>query len=229
MLLITDHLIAVNKPSGLATQAPSGIDSIEVRVKRFLAQRKDHRAGGLARTYLGVPHRLDRPASGAMVFALDKKAARRLAEQFQRRQVKKTYWALVSGRGLPKQGTWTDWMRKIPDEARSEICEPEDPGAQSAVLHFRVLESTDQQTMLEINLETGRTHQIRLQSANRGYPILGDSLYGSSEWFGPLVHDARRRGIALHARELVICDPGTGKALTLVAPVPDSWPNQNRW
>lgn len=219
ILFESDRLIAINKPVGLATQAPSGIDSLEWRVKRYLAEAQ-RRSG---KVYLGVPHRLDRPASGAIVFAKDKVAARQLAEQFQNRSVKKTYWALVNGFVDSDSGTWTDWMRKIPDEARSEICPEDDNGAQLAVLHYTVVRRSESDTLIEIQLETGRSHQIRLQASSRGFPIHGDALYGSTVTFGLDVDDERLKGIALHARLLVITDPDSGQLLELVAEPPEFW------
>ena len=215
----SNRLIAINKPVGLATQAPSGIDSLEWRVKRYLAFGK--KTSG--KVYLGVPHRLDRPASGAIVFAKDKVAARHLAEQFQIRTVKKTYWALVNGCVNSESGTWTDWMKKIPDEARSEICQEDDSGAQMAVLHYTVVRHSESESLIEIQLETGRSHQIRLQASSRGFPIHGDALYGSAINFGPEVDDERLKGIALHARLLVITDPDSGQPLDLVAEPPEFW------
>lgn len=220
IVLETDRILAVCKPGGLLTQAPSGIDSMEVRVKRYLAQQ----TGNTGKVYLGVPHRLDRPASGAMVFARDKKAARFLAEQFQQRRVRKIYQALVSGTVQPDRGTWTDWMRKIPDEARSEICREDTDGAQSAVLHYHRVAERGGLSLLSIQLETGRSHQIRLQSGSRGYPILGDELYGSTTAYGPQSDDVRLRWIALHARRLEIVDPASEKLLQIVAEVSEHWP-----
>ncbi|MGI9516071.1 MAG: RluA family pseudouridine synthase [Pirellulaceae bacterium] len=215
----TEDWLAVNKPGGLLTQAPSGIDSMEVRVKRYLATQQSTPG----KVYLGVPHRLDRPATGVMVFAKHKKAARRLAEQFQNRQVEKTYWTLVSGRVEPDSETWIDWMRKIPDEARSEICGENDEGSQRAVLHYRVVRPIADGSLLEIKLETGRSHQIRLQAASRGHPVFGDSLYGSDIAFGPQTNDTRLRQIALHARQLEIVDPATREPVILEAEVPVDW------
>src|SRR3989339_1503073 len=108
--------LAVCKPPGLLTQAPPGIDSLEVRVKAFLKDR-DARPG---KVYLGVPHRLDRPASGAIVFAKHSRAARRLAEQFEGRSVRKIYWACVEEEVRPADGTWQDYVRKEADEPRAE-------------------------------------------------------------------------------------------------------------
>ena len=227
----TRQVIVVNKPNGLATQAPSGIDSLEFRVKRFLDGQRDDRqqsTDGKA-VYLGVPHRLDRPASGVIIFASDKPAARFLAEQFRERRVGKTYWALVTGHVDPKRGTWEDWMRKVPGEARSEICSPDFGGAQIARLHYQVLAETGAgalaSCLLEIDLDTGRSHQIRVQAGSRQHPIVGDELYGSQEWFGPRVDDVRRRAIALHARHLEVADPAGGDTLSLVAPLGQDWPD----
>ncbi|MBT7918306.1 MAG: RNA pseudouridine synthase, partial [Planctomycetaceae bacterium] len=124
----------VYKPGGLLTQAPPHIESLELKMKRFIRER-DNKSG---KVYLGVPHRLDRPVSGVMVLALHQRAAKRISDQFQRRDVKKTYWACVQGVELPEQGTWVDFMRKVPGEARSEICDEVADGAKRAVLHYRV-------------------------------------------------------------------------------------------
>ncbi|MBR3218432.1 MAG: RNA pseudouridine synthase, partial [Thermoguttaceae bacterium] len=136
-----------------------------------------------------VPHRLDRPASGVIVFAKHVRAARRISDQIAARLVKKTYWALVSGTVPEESGTWTDYMRKIPGRAESEILSPIHPSAREAILHFQTRRRLDTAlgpvTWLEITLETGRTHQIRLQTSSRGFPILGDTLYGSAAAFGP--------------------------------------------
>ena len=213
-------IVAVCKPGGLLTQAPSGIDSMEVRLKRYLAEKQNI----TGKVYLGVPHRLDRPASGVMVFAKDKKSARFLAEQFQRRQVRKIYWTLVSGNVNPTSETWQDWMRKVPDEARSEICEQSDDGAQKAILHQEVIHRLPESSLLQIRLETGRSHQIRVQSSSRGFPIHGDELYGSPLPFGPQTEDMRLRWMALHARELTIVDPQSKQEIALTADLPEHWP-----
>lgn len=220
IVLETDRILAVCKPGGLLTQAPSGIDSMEVRIRQYLAGKYDISG----KVYLGVPHRLDRPASGVMVFAKDKKAARFLAEQFQQRRVRKIYWALVSGVMDSPQGSWSDWMRKIPDEARSEICRESDDGAQSALLHYRIVQVINESTLLQIELETGRSHQIRLQASSRGTPLLGDELYGSTRSFGPQTDDQRLRWISLQARSLTIIDPDSREPIELIADLPDCWP-----
>jgi len=212
-------VLAVLKPSGLLTQGPPGIDSMAVRIREFLIKRENKPGSA----YVGVPHRLDRPVSGAMVFAKHVRAARRLSKQFERRQVRKLYWACVGGTVEAASGTWRDTMRKIPDQPRSELVTADHPEAQTAILHYRVLGQFDWGTWLEIELETGRMHQIRVQSAARGCPILGDEMYGSPVTFGQQHEDFRLRAIALHARELGFEHPMTREAVTVTAPVTAAW------
>src|SRR5262249_50892469 len=163
-----------------------------------------HKPGNI---YLGIPHRLDRPVSGVVVFARNSKAARRLAEQFQDRQVTKEYWAAVEGTPEPAKGIWESWLIKVADEARSDISSEDAPGARFARTRYRVLKSVSGQSLLELTPETGRMHQLRLQTARAGWPILGDALYGAKSPFGPDVELARDRIVALHARRLTILHP----------------------
>lgn len=214
-----NHCLVIAKPAGVLTQAPPGIDSIEVRVKTFLAQR-DGRSGPV---YLGMPHRLDRPATGALLAGKSRQATRRLAEQFEGRSVEKTYWIAAAGDVEPAEGTWTDFLRKIPDEPRAEVVAENHPEGRLAVLHYRVLERTAGRSLLEIRLETGRTHQIRVQAAARGLPVLGDAMYGSSVAFGPQHADERERAIALHARTIAFRHPKTSDRLSVTAPLDAAW------
>ena len=228
--------LVVNKPAGLLTQAPPGIDSLEIRIKHSLAQLPD-RHETANQVYLGVPHRLDRHVSGAMVFATRKKTARAISQQFERREIRKTYWAAVEGvvssvgvsPGESEFETWTDYIKKVPGEARAIISNADDSDAKQAVLHFRRLAVIDDQptsgsvSLLEIQLETGRMHQIRIQAASRGYPVLGDRLYGSSELFGPQTDDPRLRHIGLHARKIGFSHPKTDEPIDIVAPLPATW------
>jgi 23S rRNA pseudouridine1911/1915/1917 synthase len=212
-------LLIVAKPGGLLTQAPPGIDSLESRVREFL-KRRDAKTGNI---YLAVLHRLDRPVSGVLALARHVRAARRVAQQFEDRTVRKTYWAIVEGVVEPESGVWTDHLRKIPGEPRAEVVPADHPEGRIAVLHYRTLQHLANQTWLEIELETGRTHQIRVQAASRGHPVLGDELYGASSPFGPQTEDPRERCIALHARSLELRHPMTGEAVFVEAPLPDAW------
>jgi RluA family pseudouridine synthase len=219
ILLESGPCLVFCKPPGLLTQAPPGIDSLEARIKAWIKER-DEKPGGV---YLGVPHRLDRPVSGAIVFARHVRAARRLSEQFEDRLVRKAYWACVEGTPEPAAGTWRDPLRKVPGQPRAEVVAPGDPEGRPAVLHYRTLGQTAAGSWLEIELETGRTHQVRIQCASRGFPVLGDVLYGSQRPFGQQFDDERLRPIALHARSLAFSHPMTREPVSIVAPLFAAW------
>ena len=214
-------VLVVNKPSGLLTQAPVGIDSLEVRIKRLYRQREEKPDD--ANIYLGLPHRLDRPVSGAIVFARHVRAAQRLSMQFENRTVSKAYWAFVEGVVTPDEGTWTDYLHKRHGMAQAEVVDASHPAAKHAVLHYRVLWQGATGAWLEIELETGRTHQIRVQAASRGHAVVGDSQYGSVSTFGDPGLELRDRPIALHARHLGFRHPMTSDEVEIVAPLPAHW------
>ena len=233
-------VLAVGKPSGLPTQAPPGIESVESRVREWLfgaaaatvplepASRR-HPGG-----FLGVPHRLDRPVSGVVLLATTPRAARQLSRQFERRQIVKTYLARVAATGphglaVGDTFTWQDVVRKVPDEPRAEIVAADEHGGRGraaagndggrvAVTHGRVLAVEAAGTLrLELVPETGRMHQLRLQAAARGLPVVGDALYG-----GPTDAEGelRTRPIALHAWRIAFRDPDTGATVEIECPPP---------
>ncbi len=214
--------LVVNKPAGLLTQAPAGIDSLEIVVKEFYRSREGK--AGSDNLYLGIIHRIDRPVTGAIVFARHVRAAQRLAAQFQNRTVSKTYWAMVEGQVTPDEGTWVDYLHKRHGMAQAIVVPEDDSRGKKAILHYRVLAHMDARTWLEIELETGRTHQIRVQSASRGHAILGDSQYGSTESFGPAFDDPRDQAIALHAGTLGFRHPMRDEQVVVDAPLPSYWP-----
>jgi 23S rRNA pseudouridine1911/1915/1917 synthase len=216
-----NHCLAVVKPAPLLTQGPPGVPTLEAMVKAYLKERYQ-KPGNV---YLGIPHRLDRPVSGVIVFARNTKAAQRLAEQFQQRKVRKLYWALVEGDVPDEEGRWEDWVLKKQEEARSDVVTADTPGAKQAVSRVRRLSSGDEGTLLEVEPETGRMHQIRVQAAARGMPVRGDAIYGARLPFGPPADLARDRVIALHARELTFLHPIRFEPMTLVAPLPAYWPS----
>lgn len=211
--------LVVNKPAGLLTQAPPGIDSLELRVRQWL----ERQAADPSYVYLGIPHRLDRPCSGALVLALRVKAARRLARQFEARAIGKTYWAIVEGNVVGESGDWHDHVRKIPDLARAEIVPADHPDGRWASLSYTIRQGRPDWTWLELQLHTGRMHQIRIQAASRGFPIWGDVDYGARHEFGHHVDDPRRREIALHAREISFDHPKTRERVVCQAPLPAIW------
>jgi 23S rRNA pseudouridine1911/1915/1917 synthase len=214
-----NHCLAVSKPAPLLTQAPAGVPSLEAMVKDYLREKY----GKAGRVYLGIPHRLDRPVSGVVLFARQTTSAQRLAEQFAKRQVSKSYWGAVEGDVQPPEGRWHDWLLKIKEEARTERVAEGTAGAREAALSYRTLGPCAGGTLVEFLPETGRMHQIRAQTAGRGWPIRGDSLYGAKLPFGPPAELPRDRLIALHARCLTFLHPIRYEPITVAAPLPPAW------
>jgi 23S rRNA (cytosine1962-C5)-methyltransferase len=207
-------LIVVNKPVGVSSQAPDPErpDDIVMRLKRFLANRGED-------AYVGTHQRLDRETSGLLVFARRREANAGLAAQFEGRTVKKTYFAGVIGwpRGRDR-ATLTDSLTPGRD-GRVRVAGARERGAQKAVTQVRVVARRGERAMLELGLETGRTHQARVQLANAGAPIAGDSLYGG----------ARASRLMLHAGGLELLHPITRKRAKFEAPPPsefDAWLGQ---
>ena len=212
-------LFAVWKPSGLVTQAPAEFPSLEAQMKDWLRAR-EQKTGNV---YLGVPHRLDRPVSGVILFTRHVRAARKVALQFERRTVRKTYWACVAGKLDAPTGTWTDHLRKVYGKPHTEVVAADAPLAQIAVLHYRTLGECERGTWIEIELETGRTHQIRIQAASRGHAVVGDAFYGATTTFGLPDLEERERPIALHARSIALRHPMTDAPVEVIAPLPQAW------
>ncbi|MGB8854201.1 MAG: RluA family pseudouridine synthase [Pirellulales bacterium] len=231
-------VVAVVKPAGLPTQAAAGVDSAERQVRRLLADPQWlGKPVSESAVYLGVPHRLDRAVSGIMLFAATPRAARKLSRQFERREVTKTYRAVVTlqaaaplPEGLGLDSTeWQDWIEKVPNEPRARRAESAHaPGAREAITRVRMLgTSAVNATHLVLEFEplTGRMHQLRLQAACRGLPILGDELYGGPAGIdGTPADDPRARPIALHAWRIAYTDPDSGERITREAPLPEWWP-----
>lgn len=220
VLFEDNHCLALAKPGGLLTQGlPVGLPTVWAWARDYI-RTKYNKSGNV---YLGVPHRLDRPVSGVVLFAKSSKAAARLAEQFRDRRVTKVYWALVEGAVNPDAGVWENWLRKIQDEARAEIVAEGSPEARRAEMAYRVIERRGHTTLLEMTPHTGRMHQLRIQAASRCWPIVGDALYGSMTTFGPPGELPRDRLIALHARSLTFLHPISYEPQTVEAPLPDYW------
>lgn len=209
-----NHLLAINKPTGIATMgAPSDTRTMVTLAKQYI-RHKYQKTGNV---YLGVVSRLDKPVSGILLLARTSKAAARLNRLFIRRDVRKSYWAIVSPqREIANTGRFEDWLRKNESHRRMEVCEPTAPGSQQAILSFVAKHRISNRAWVEIDLQTGRKHQIRVQFAAHGCPIVGDQKYGSCETFP--------QGIALHARMLKLTHPVRQVPLEIVAPLPRSWP-----
>ncbi|HUY87584.1 MAG TPA: RluA family pseudouridine synthase [Pirellulales bacterium] len=206
-----NHLLAVSKPAGLPTMGVAAVlPSLLSLAKQYIKERY-HKPGNV---YLGAMSRLDAPVTGVVLFARTSKAASRLTEQFRSRAVDKAYWAIVAGEP-PAQASCVDWLAKDERHRRMHLSAAGQAGAQEARLSYRRLIRLPRHWSLEIALETGRKHQIRLQLAERGFPILGDRKYGSQAPFPS--------GIALHARRLGFTHPTQDVPIELTAPLPKSW------
>ena len=236
MQIVFEHpwFLVINKPTDLLTQAVEGIPSVQTTLVSQLFSQQP--AGPTP--FIGIPHRLDRVTTGVMVVARNQRALRRLSEQFAARRVTKKYHAIVEStdeinmlENSEKQIRWVDYLRKIPDESRGEICDASIDGAREAILSFRKLryqtlpDRSERFSLVEIELETGRMHQIRLQFASRGAPVVGDTLYGSRvDW---IAGEFRQPPIALHARSLEFFHPQTAEKLFFEADYPDFWPGRH--
>jgi 23S rRNA pseudouridine1911/1915/1917 synthase len=207
-----NHLLALVKPAGLATMGVAeGTPSLLAAARQYIKLKHD-KPGNV---YLGAMSRLDVPVSGVVLFARTSKAAARLTEQFRERTVEKTYWALVEGRIEAAAGEYVDWLAEDERHRKMHIVGPNFAGAREARLSWRRIASDGKTSRVEVRLETGRKHQIRLQFAHHGHPVLGDRKYGARATFPA--------GIALHARRLVVQHPTLGTPLELVAPLPAAW------
>jgi 23S rRNA pseudouridine1911/1915/1917 synthase len=222
-------VVAIAKPSGLPTQAPPGIASVESWVRANIPLAR----GG----YLGVPHRLDRAVSGILLLAETPRAARHLSRQFERRQIAKRYLAVLATDGgtLPVAGaTWEDHLLKVPDEPRARLAAPGEAGARQATTRVgavqRVVAPVGEpvgpgQVVVMLEPSTGRMHQLRVQCASRGHPVVGDELYGGPAFDGAAGGgDRGRQPILLHAWDIAWRDPDTAAPRSARAEPPAIWP-----
>lgn len=205
-----NHLLAVVKPSGLATMGlAKGEETLLTHSKDYIKQ-KYNKPGEV---YLGVVSRLDVPVSGVVLFARTSKAAARLNEQFRTHSVEKIYVALVEGSVDPPEDEWIDRIRE--DERHRKVWLTRNGEGKEVKLQYRTLHKTNNNSLIEIQLETGRKHQIRVQFSGHGFPIFGDRKYGAKTVFP--------EGIALHALKLTVTHPTTHQRIVLTAPIPVIW------
>ena len=206
-----NHLIIVNKRAGDIVQGDkTGDTPLSEIVKEYLKE-KYHKTGNV---YLGVVHRLDRPTTGLVVFSKTSKALPRLNKLFANKEAKKTYWALVKNAPPKPQDTLIHWLKKNPKNNKSSAFTKEVAGSKKAILHYKILKKLDTYYLLEIELETGRHHQIRSQLAFIGSPIKGDLKYGFDR-------NNPDGSISLHARQLDFEHPVKNEVMTIVAPLPE--------
>lgn len=205
-----NHLIAVNKRAGDIVQGDKTGDMPLSEVVKQYIKAKYQKPGNV---YLGVPHRLDRPTTGIVVFAKTSKALPRLNKLFADKDAKKTYWAVVREMPEHESGTLVHWLKRNPKQNKSYAHIKEVPDSKKAILDYRVVKKLDRYTLLEIDLKTGRHHQIRAQLAAIGCTIKGDLKYGSDR-------SNKDGSIHLHALKLVFDHPVKQEPLELIAPLP---------
>jgi len=206
-----NHVIVVNKRASEIVQGDkTGDETMPDKIKLYLKE-KYAKPGNV---FCGVVHRLDRPTSGAVVFARTSKALERLNAQFRDKDTAKKYWAIVEKAPEKSSGTLIHYLKKNEKQNKSYATQHEVPGSKKAILHYRHLASSERYHLLEIELETGRHHQIRCQLATIGCIIKGDVKYGAKR-ANP---DA---SISLHARQLDFDHPTTKERIVVTAPVPD--------
>lgn len=206
-----NHIIIINKKTGQITQADkTGDEALNETIKAYLKE-KYNKPGNV---YLGLIHRLDRPTSGGLIFGRTDKATSRLSKMFQNHEVKKTYWAVVDKRPPKMEETLEHYLLKNQKQNKSYPSDSSRPNAKKAILHYKYLSSIDNYHLLEIELKTGRHHQIRAQLAAIGLHIKGDVKYGFKRANPDL-------SIHLHARYLEFIHPVRKELMKFVIPVPD--------
>jgi len=207
-----NHLLVVNKQAALPTMGVAADRPSLLSVAKEYIRHKYSKPG---KVYLGIVSRLDAPVTGIVVIARTSKAASRLSEMFRERRVKKLYRAIVSGIPDPPAETLEHFLRKDERHRRMHTTHADCPDAQHARLRYHLVSHDHQKALLEVELETGRKHQIRVQLAKVGHPILGDRKYGSAEKFPA--------GIGLHAYKLELPHPVRDALMCFSAPLPSSW------
>ena len=212
VLFEDNHIIAINKRCGDIVQGDkTGDKPLSEIVKSFL-KNKYSKPGNV---YLGIPHRLDRPTSGVVMFAKTSKSLSRLNKIFKDGKAQKYYWAITKNKPDKQEDTLIHWLRKNERTNKSTYFKKETVKAKKAVLHYRLLKKLERYFIIEIELVTGRHHQIRCQLSAIGCPVRGDLKYGYDR-------SNNDGGIDLHAKKIIFEHPTNGKKIIIDAPVRDT-------
>lgn len=206
-----NHIIVVNKRAGDIVQGDKTGDKPLSDIVKEHIKDKYNKPGNV---YLGVVHRLDRPTTGIVLFSKTSKALPRLNKLFAEKSAKKTYWALVKNKPPETEDKLINWLKKNPKNNKSTAYNKEIEGSKKAILSYKTIKTLENFYLLEINLETGRHHQIRSQLSKIGSPIKGDLKYGFSR-------SNKDASISLHARSLQFIHPVKKELLTVTAPLPN--------
>ena len=210
ILFEDNHIIIVNKRAGDIVQGDKTGDQPLSDVVKDYIKEKYNKPGNV---YLGVVHRLDRPTTGLVIFAKTSKILPRLNALFVSKDIKKTYWAIIKNQPAKTHDTLINWLKKNPKNNKASVYNSEVKDAKKAILHYEILQKLDNYFLMEVNLETGRHHQIRAQLSNIGSPIKGDLKYG----FDRSNKDA---SIHLHARHIEFIHPVKKEPIKITAPLP---------
>ena len=211
VLFEDNHLLIVNKKSGDIVQGDKTGDKPLSDVVKEYIKEKYNKPGEV---FLGVVHRLDRPTSGVIIFARTSKALERLNKMLRERTISKTYWAVVKNTPLKEKDSLIHFLKKNPKNNKSTVFTKETDASKKAILHYSVIKKLDNYSLLEIDLETGRHHQIRAQLAYIGSPIKGDLKYGASR-------SNKDGSIHLHARKISYTHPVSKENILFLAPIPN--------
>lgn len=207
-----NHLLVINKKVGQLVQGDkTGDESLLELIKNFIKKR-DEKPGNV---FLGLVHRIDRPTSGLVIYAKTSKALSRLTQMVKNREIKKTYWATVPKEMIPQTQRLVHFLKKNEKNNKAIVFPKVTDGAKEAILTYKIIKILDNYQLLEIDLETGRHHQIRAQLSKIGVPIKGDLKYGSPR-------SNPDGGISLHARKLEFIHPVTKENIEIIAPVPQN-------
>jgi len=212
LLYLDNHLLALYKPAGLLVQGDRTEEVSLLELGKLWLKYRFQKPG---RVFLGLVHRLDRPVAGVVVFGRTSKAAARLSEQFRAGSVVKRYLAVVEGKIEREAAQLVNFLER--DEMNSKISSQASPHSQVAKLSYRLLDATRSRSLLEVQLETGRRHQIRVQLAHIGHPVVGDVRYGAATAL-PL------RQIALFAKQLIVKHPTKAEEVSISCALPADWP-----
>ncbi len=211
ILFEDNHLIIVNKYSGDIVQSDkTGDKPLVDKVKDYIKE-KYSKAGEV---FLGIPHRIDRPTTGIVIFCRNSRSLERINQMFKDKAIKKTYWAIVKNKPPLETAKLVHFMKRNEQQNKSYASELEKPGAQRAELDYKIIARSDRYFLLEIDLQTGRHHQIRAQLSKIGSPIKGDLKYGYER-------SNEDGSISLHARKVEFLHPSRKEPVTIVASVPD--------
>ena len=207
-----NHLLIINKKAGQLVQGDKTGDLSLLELIKDFIKKRDEKPGNV---FLGLVHRIDRPTSGLVIYAKTSKALSRLTQMVKNREVKKTYWAVVAKEMIPPSQRLIHYLQKNEKTNKATVFVKPTDNAKESVLNYQIIKTLDNYQLLEVDLETGRHHQIRAQLSKIGVPIKGDLKYGAPR-------SNPDGGISLHARKLEFVHPVTKENIEITAPVPQN-------